>query len=91
MSEERKQKFIELINAENDYLLGGKKYPSAMIEEFVDYWCECNMNGRKMRFEKEKTFDISRRLKTFYKNALEWGKDYAKDSQPKIDENKLRL
>ena len=50
------------------------KYPRELLVEFYDYWSEKNPNGRKMRFEKEKTFDISRRLKRWNKNQKNWNK-----------------
>ena len=45
-----------------------KQYGKALIREFFDYWTEHNENGKKMRFEKEKTFEISRRLARWSKN-----------------------
>ena len=45
-----------------------EQYGKALIREFFDYWTEHNENGKKMRFEKEKTFDISRRLARWSKN-----------------------
>lgn len=45
-----------------------EQYGKALIREFFDYWTEHNENGRKMRFEKEKTFEISRRLTRWSKN-----------------------
>ena len=45
-----------------------EQYGKALISEFFDYWTEHNENGKKMRFEKEKTFDISRRLARWSKN-----------------------
>ena len=45
-----------------------KQYGKALIREFFDYWTEHNENGKKMRFEKEKTFDISLRLARWSKN-----------------------
>lgn len=39
------------------------------LKNFFDYWTEHGDNDRKMRFEKEKTFGISRRLSTWFKNA----------------------
>lgn len=45
-----------------------EQYGKALIREFFDYWTEHNENGRKMRFEKEKTFEISRRLARWSKN-----------------------
>lgn len=45
-----------------------EQYGKALIREFFDYWTEHNENGKKMRFEKEKTFEISRRLARWKKN-----------------------
>lgn len=45
-----------------------EQYGKVLIREFFDYWTEHNENGRKMRFEKEKTFEISRRLARWSKN-----------------------
>ena len=45
-----------------------KQYGKALIREFFDYWTEHNENGKKMRFEKEKTFEISLRLARWSKN-----------------------
>ena len=42
-------------------------YGRAMIEEFVDYWTEMMPNGRKERWQKQKAFDIIRRLKAWAK------------------------
>ena len=33
-----------------------------MIQEFVDYWTEMMPNGKKQRWQKQKAFDINRRL-----------------------------
>ena len=43
-----------------------------IIDEFCNYWTERNMSGRKMKFEMAKTFDISRRLRTWIRNKKEW-------------------
>ncbi len=40
-----------------------KQYGKVMIRHFFDYWTEKNENGTKMRFEKEKTFEVEKRLK----------------------------
>lgn len=45
-----------------------EQYGKELIREFFDYWTEHNENGKKMRFEKEKTFEISRRLARWKKN-----------------------
>lgn len=41
----------------------------AELKNFFEYWTEHGANDRKMRFEKEKTFGINRRLSTWFKNA----------------------
>jgi hypothetical protein len=39
------------------------------LKNFFDYWTEHGANDKKMRFEKEKTFGINRRLSTWFKNV----------------------
>jgi len=61
---------LEGILNNKEYL---KTYGEPMLEEFIDYWTEMLPNGKKQRWEKEKVFDILRRLKTWAKrdyNAL---------------------
>jgi hypothetical protein len=41
-------------------------YPKKMIEDFFNYWSEHGINDKKMRFEKEKSFDVKRRLQRWY-------------------------
>ena len=43
------------------------------------YWHE---NGKKMRFEMQKTFDIKRRLIKWRDNNIEWGKTGKKVNDP---------
>lgn len=43
-------------------------YPRPMLVEFYNYWTETKEGGRKMRFEKEKTFEIAKRLARWKKN-----------------------
>lgn len=40
-------------------------YDTPMLLKFLDYWTEKSENGRKMRFEKETVFEISKRLRTW--------------------------
>jgi hypothetical protein len=54
-----------------------EKYPEAMLNKFCNYWTEKNKNG-KLRFEFEKTFEISRRLATWASRD----KDIQKTIQP---------
>lgn len=46
----------------------GEIYPRPMLAEFYDYWTEVKEGGRKMRFEKEKTFEVAKRLARWSKN-----------------------
>ena len=48
-------------------------YSVEMLEAFVDYWSEPNKSKTKLRYELQKTFDISRRLKTWSKNENKFG------------------
>lgn len=61
--EEREDKFraeAEMYEAE---------YGERMIRAFCDYWTE--FGGKKMRFEKEKTWELKRRLQTWKRNDEE--------------------
>ena len=49
-------------------------YNDDMCKRFFNYWTESNVNGKKMRFEMEKVFDLKRRLATWAKNDKEWNK-----------------
>lgn len=42
-----------------------ENYPPEMLTKFCNYWTEKNKSGSKMRFELEKTFEISKRLATW--------------------------
>ena len=57
------------------YILNDKKYldkyGKPLLQAFVDYWCEQSINGIKMRYQKEKTFDIDLRLNTWSKNDFD--------------------
>ncbi|BAQ92796.1 hypothetical protein [uncultured Mediterranean phage uvMED] len=44
------------------------KYGKTVLKNFSDYWTEKSPRGSKMRFEKEKVFDVSRRLATWSRN-----------------------
>jgi len=41
------------------------KYSEVMLDKFCNYWTEKNKSKTKMRFELERTFEISRRLVTW--------------------------
>ena len=42
-----------------------KKYGHRMLKEFVEYWIEPSINGKKYRWQMEKAFKISKRLSTW--------------------------
>jgi hypothetical protein len=57
--EERKEKFY------NDCAVYVGQYPKNMIRDFFDYWTEKNASGVKMRFEKQTTWELAKRLATW--------------------------
>ncbi|MCK3686163.1 hypothetical protein [Maribellus sp. YY47] len=60
--EERKRDFANSLNPFFDM------YGKEMMNNFYSYWTEHGENDRKMRFEKQSSFGISRRLATWKKN-----------------------
>lgn len=42
-----------------------EKYGSKMITEFFEYWSEHGEKDKKMRFEKERSYNLERRLRTW--------------------------
>lgn len=52
-----------------------EKFGSDLLNEFYKYWTEHGERDRKMRFEKEKSFNINLRLEKWLKNSIEWGKE----------------
>lgn len=71
--EERKSKFYASLSI---YV---SEYPKKMLREFYDYWTEHGVKDKKMRFEKEKTFGIEQRLRTWYNRNP---KQYDQDNDP---------
>ncbi len=49
-------------------------YGKDLLNDFFRYWTEHNPDGKKMRFEMEKVFDISKRLKTWSNNEKKFKK-----------------
>lgn len=72
--EERKSLFIDKCIAlylTNDF---------DFLQEFISYWTESNENGKKMRFEMQKVFDVKRRFNTFLTNKKKWQNNGKKQS-----------
>lgn len=61
------------------------KYGASMITDFYEYWSEMNKGGTKMRFEKEKTWELSKRLKRWADNNKKY--DRSKNNFGKPREN----
>lgn len=63
----------EILIKENTYLLEWKQIAEELqfsdLDCFVDYWTEKSPRGRKMRFEKQSTFDVKRRMQRWMKNS----------------------
>jgi len=69
--EERKSKFYDSL------LIYVNEYPKKMLREFFNYWTEHGANDKKLRFEKEKTFGIEQRLRTWYnKNPKQYDQEH---------------
>ena len=45
-------------------------YTREMVTAFYRYWTEINENGRFMRFEKEKTYELPKRLATWHQREV---------------------
>lgn len=58
-----------------------------MIDAFCDYWTE--FGGKKMRFEKEKTWELKRRLQTWKRNDDERKARYQRTATPTTPDNSL--
>ena len=55
-------------------------YPKDMLEDFINYWTE---GKKKMRFQKQSTFEIKLRLLRWAKNENKWNKQ--KPTMSKLD------
>jgi len=61
-------------------------YPKEMKQDFIDYWTESSDRpNAKMRYEKQKTFDVKLRLSRWAKNSAKWDKP-KKAGTSKLDE-----
>jgi uncharacterized protein YdaU (DUF1376 family) len=63
------------VNTKDLFINNIKEYKEILgesFDEFVEYWCEPNKNG-KLRYELEKFFDVKRRINTWTKNKLRYG------------------
>lgn len=49
------------------------KYSADMLGSFFRYWSEFSQDGKKMKWEKEKTWETGKRLATWYSNQQKRG------------------
>jgi len=77
--EERKTDFTELVRPYLD------RYKKDMLNEFTAYWTEPNQTKAKMKFEMEKTWDLSRRLARWEKTNNQFDKTKKDEQKTKLD------
>lgn len=51
------------------------------LRKFIDYWCELTRDGRKQRWELEKTFQVKQRLVTWFNKINEF---HSKREAPRV-------
>jgi len=79
--EELKNRVIDFMLEANSANCCNKLLSKDELSGFISYWTEKNPNGRKMRFEKEKTFDIHKRLARWKRNIeTNFGKNAIKNT-----------
>lgn len=75
--EERREKFKSEVFSFSD------RYYESMLEDFFNYWSESTRDGKKMRCEKQDTWETSRRLATWDKKNVDRGGRTARKEQRK--------
>ena len=88
-NKESKEERRERVKAEfkNSLLPFLDKYGKEMLKAFFDYWSEHGPNDAKMRFEKEKSYDISKRLATWAKRE----RAFNPSAEPQRKKNRLEI
>lgn len=61
-------------------------YGRAMVREFFDYWSEPNKSRSKMRYEQERTWDLSRRLARWANHNKDYKSNGSKEMEQRIGE-----
>lgn len=82
--DERKDTFYNNV-MQNDVECGGK-YEKKMLESFFLYWSEINKSGTKMKFEMQKTWELSGRLARWNMNNYDikdngYGRNYRSNEE----------
>ncbi len=60
------------------------KYKKEILREFFEYWTEIGDGQKKMRFERERVFQLSKRLARWQKNEVEKNNRFLPESR-KVD------
>ncbi len=76
----REKNFMEKCKALQDK----HEFDNVMLFQFVEFWTESNEGGRLMKFEMQKTFDISRRMSKWKSNDKNWNANTPKKKQSYI-------
>jgi hypothetical protein len=66
------------------------EFEKPMLLEFFEYWAEHGERDKKMRFEKQTSFAISRRIKTWSKNQNKFNKPTNNKSAGKVDDEYIQ-
>ena len=87
--ERRKAAFKDLIRKVETERRNNKEQPysTEMLKDFFEFWSEHGVNDKKMRYEKQVSFSVKRRLSTWKKNQAKF--DTKKDDvwvPPKLKE-----
>ena len=58
-----------------------EKYSKTTVRAFFDSWTESSPKGKKMKFEMQKTFDVSLRMAKWKQNEIDWAKKPQQNNQ----------
>src|SRR5690606_12977859 len=79
---ERKQEFY------NSLIPFLETYSKEMLKEFFDYWTEHGERDKKFRKEKETSFDLDLRLRTWFKRSKEFKEKMLRQKKKKLIQEK---
>lgn len=66
---DQSEKFSEMLSALAEQIGTTEAAIKTEVYKFCDYWTEPNSSGTRLRWQTEKTFDVSRRLRRWLNNA----------------------
>lgn len=78
--DKRKDEFRKSLFPYTNYKSYKGPYTPDMVKEFFDYWTEPNKSRSRMRWETEKTWDLTKRLANWSKNDFTGKKAAAEES-----------